>query len=279
MGAPFPQNFSNAPQCRPIPLPRSGSVQPCAAANGGIASLLQSARLVAAVAELGSLGEQYWSRFQQVIAMRLSVIFIVTMVLMGSLTAVLLFKQRQQSEQLAELEHRCSELQSSLQARESQIEDLRANRSTGSPRDRMAIWSADTQLVHQLGEMAQTQSNMMIMLKALTNSPSFVVLPERTAERAQKEFLHFEQIHNEQATKLLEYRSEVQELEKQLRISDEIAQMDPSTGLDRVSLQAFWPYFEAKRRRNSQERVAETTKLRLLQARADLQAVADTQIP
>jgi hypothetical protein len=29
---------------------------PCAAANGGIASLLQSPRLVAAVAELGSFG-------------------------------------------------------------------------------------------------------------------------------------------------------------------------------------------------------------------------------
>jgi len=36
--------------------PRSGFVQPGAAANGGIASLLQSTRLVAAVAELGSLG-------------------------------------------------------------------------------------------------------------------------------------------------------------------------------------------------------------------------------
>jgi len=36
--------------------PRSGFVQPCAAANGGIASLLQSSRFVAAVAELGSFG-------------------------------------------------------------------------------------------------------------------------------------------------------------------------------------------------------------------------------
>jgi hypothetical protein len=36
--------------------PRSGLVQPCAAANGGGPSQLQSARLVAAVAELGSFG-------------------------------------------------------------------------------------------------------------------------------------------------------------------------------------------------------------------------------
>src|SRR6266576_927071 len=35
----------------------------CAPANGGIASLLQSARLVAAVAELGSFG--VWSQFGQ----------------------------------------------------------------------------------------------------------------------------------------------------------------------------------------------------------------------
>src|SRR5438105_1575294 len=39
-----------------IVLPRSGSVQPCAAANGGGPSRLPSPRLVAAVAELGSLG-------------------------------------------------------------------------------------------------------------------------------------------------------------------------------------------------------------------------------
>ncbi len=35
-----------------------GSAQPCAAANGGGPSRLQSARLVAAVAELGSLGKK-----------------------------------------------------------------------------------------------------------------------------------------------------------------------------------------------------------------------------
>jgi len=44
------------PPSAPTPPPRSGFVQPCAAANGGIPLLLQSARLVAAVAELESLG-------------------------------------------------------------------------------------------------------------------------------------------------------------------------------------------------------------------------------
>jgi hypothetical protein len=42
----------------PFPPPRSGFVQPSAPANGGIALLFHSARLVAAVAELGSFGVQ-----------------------------------------------------------------------------------------------------------------------------------------------------------------------------------------------------------------------------
>ena len=37
-------------------IPSDHAAQPCAAANGGIALLFESPRLVAAVAELGSLG-------------------------------------------------------------------------------------------------------------------------------------------------------------------------------------------------------------------------------
>jgi hypothetical protein len=51
-----PENFHYDRTLTPTRLPRSASVQPCAAApNGGIALLFQSPRLVAAVAELGSL--------------------------------------------------------------------------------------------------------------------------------------------------------------------------------------------------------------------------------
>ena len=50
------QPAKGAAASAPSAPPRSGFVQPCAAANGGGPSRLQSTRFVAAVAELGSLG-------------------------------------------------------------------------------------------------------------------------------------------------------------------------------------------------------------------------------
>src|SRR5437016_510844 len=51
-----PTSKENETRHARTPLPRSGSVQPCAAANPAGASRLQSVRPVRRVAELGSLG-------------------------------------------------------------------------------------------------------------------------------------------------------------------------------------------------------------------------------
>ena len=59
------------------------------------------------------------------------------------------------------------------------------------------------------------------------------------------------------------------ELLLSLNISPEVSTMDVAKALDTASLRAYWPYFEARRERDSLQYFIERLRGRLLQERVD----------
>ena len=74
-----------------------------------------------------------------------------------------------------------------------------------------------------------------------------------------------------QQEKLGAIRTRASDLLISLDIPEEIANKSQSEAMASVSLRKFWPYYEARREAETQQRITETIHLRLLQEKVDFQ--------
>ena len=88
---------------------------------------------------------------------------------------------------------------------------------------------------------------------------------ERTAQQRQAGLGALQQMQTDHQAKLGEANQCVKGLLVALKVPDDIATMDVGKGLKMLSLEPYWPYFEAIRERENLQTIAERLHIRLLQ--------------
>ena len=171
---------------------------------------------------------------------------------------------------LARAEQEHAALQRHLEARNREILELKAevrNLRTvlaATPRQRAAVRSnspaaPDPRVSRQLAELVASQSNTLAAIEASAEI--------RAANQAALAALATAANDAQQAAETAHQKTE--ELISTLNVPDAIAAMDAVAGLANPNVQAYWPYFEAKRDEETLQRLAEASRLRLLQETVD----------
>jgi hypothetical protein len=188
------------------------------------------------------------------------------------LAAAVISNQRKQSERIVELDRRCAELHASLQARDTFIEGLRADPSGQRLAGVSSGSSMHAGLSQQIAELLGMQSNMLAVLQTISERlPDGEVqgVTRSSPEQAQRVIAALRNNRDEEAVKLQECRNRVVEFMSSLNIPDGIALMDPHEALSTPSLQAYWPYFQAKGELDRHDKAVKVLELKLLQETMD----------
>ena len=167
----------------------------------------------------------------------------------------------------AELEGRKHEL-ASLDDEQRQVLDpklLQAKTWRADP----FISDARKDLISHLTALAIQQSNLAMLVQSLLAKTSDNESPEMTAERRDAALRVLNTAAQQNRQKLETARQSAAELLITLDVRPEISTMDARQALDTVSLSGYWPFFEAKRKRDALQGFADRLRARLMQERVD----------
>lgn len=181
---------------------------------------------------------------------------------------------------LDEARRESATLRAELETRDRTITDLqaavqpsRAVEAAGARpkvmRETSTLSDPETGLSGQIAQLMAQQSNTAGLVQRLLAKTLDPESPEQ-AERARQAALQTLQASAHQNQQQLETaRQKAAALLVELNIPIEIATMDAGEALDKASLREYWPFFEAKRERDTLQGVAERLRMRIIQEAVD----------
>jgi len=181
---------------------------------------------------------------------------------------------------LEEARHEAAMLRAELAALDRAIPDwqadvqpLRVADAAGArpkvTRETLTLSDLETELSELIAQLMAQQSNTADLVQQLVAKTSDHESPEQ-AERARQAAVQMLQASAHQNQQQLEsVRQKAAALLVDLNIPIEIATMEASEALDKASLRAYWPFFEAKRERDTLQGVAERLRMRIIQEEVD----------
>ncbi|PYI80168.1 MAG: hypothetical protein DME26_22100 [Verrucomicrobia bacterium] len=204
--------------------------------------------------------------------------FAMALVAVGCVAAVILIGQSKSTLALDELRRDSAELRAQLQMRDRAMATLQADirrvqaaaldlqRRSGAPPANIPA-GMESELIRQITELATLQSNTLALVEKLLVRAE---PPEQlTAQQRQAALITLEVTTQEAEQKLEAAKRSAAELLISLNVPADISTLDVSTALDTVGLRAYWPYFEAKRERDTLQITANRVRLRLVQEQID----------
>jgi DNA repair exonuclease SbcCD ATPase subunit len=205
---------------------------------------------------------------------------ILMVVFLGCLVAPIIRSLGRNTAALEELRRECAQLRADLEARDRSIESLQSKLENlltpgTAPRTGLAPVPAptardgDIDSLRRVAELAALQSNVAALIERLQMKSSGPEPPEQAARRAQAGVTLLETTVQNHQQKLEAARQKTAGLLLDLNIPPEVSTLDAAKGLDTASLRAYWPYFEAKRERETMQSLAERLAMRLLQEKID----------
>jgi hypothetical protein len=146
-----------------------------------------------------------------------------------------------------------------------------AQESPAAPRPDTAANGCEhhAQILARLGQLAETQSNLEASVARILDRLGDPRPGGPVAVQRQQELRRLEQFAAEHQRQTQAARMKVIDLITQLNPPDEVAIMEPKTGLALPSMKHYWPYFEARREQDKWDLVAERLELRMIQERID----------
>jgi hypothetical protein len=181
---------------------------------------------------------------------------------------------RSTSRALAELGRQGDRLREDVAARDQRITELEGIVRHSDALNLPQLASnpspmGDAELLQRMRDLVVFQSNTVIALDRLNARLGAGEPPRSTEEQWHKGMVVLEQSLTELLQRQQAAREKASDLLLKLNIPDEIAQMDAGKGLDSGSLRGYWPYFEAKRERETHQVLAERLRLRIIQEQVD----------
>ena len=164
----------------------------------------------------------------------------------------------------AQLEERngvISSLQADLQQMQSQVRAApQSNHMNMSPSDSFA----ESRLAQRIAELGVQVSNTAMVVERLAARIPGTDFPAQTAERSKALLPALEVSAQEEQRKAELATQRAAELLTNLNVPPEAAMIPPNQALDNVDLRAYWPFFEAKKERDVQQRIVEAIRLKLM---------------
>jgi len=118
------------------------------------------------------------------------------------------------------------------------------------------------------------QSNTLALVERLMARAAAAQPPPESPRQQEAAIAALEFSAAEHQQKLDAVKQRAAELLAALNIPAEVSTMDPSKALDTASLRAYWPFFEAKRERDSMQFLMDRLRLRLAQEQLDARVEA-----
>ena len=211
---------------------------------------------------------------------------VAVLVALGSVTVLVLNRQAATSLAVTELRNQCEELRSQIEGRDQTITELRTSveRSQQSPlgaptADRGSFpppgSGAEVELARRIADLTVLQSNTLALVERLTARAADADSPAEKAQRRQAGVAYLEKYLAEHQNKLEASKRRAAELLFGMSIPADISALEPSKALETAALKDYWPYFEARRERDSLQFIMERLQIRLVQEQVD--AAGDAQ--
>lgn len=135
----------------------------------------------------------------------------------------------------------------------------------------------ETELNRRFAELTRLQSNTAILVQGLVTRTTDASSPVPDALRRQAAIVALEASVQEHGQRVEAAKQRATDLLLSLNIPAEVSTMDAAKALDTASLRAYWPYFEAKRERDTLQNLAERIQSRLLAERVDAAIAARSE--
>lgn len=181
---------------------------------------------------------------------------------------------------LTNLQHQSEELRSQLETCDQTIIELRSSierlqRSAVSspptePTTRAnPATSSENDLARRLVELTLLQSNTLALVEKLMTRAAELQSPPESPKQSEAAITALELSLADYQQKLVETKQRAAELVVTMNIPAEVSTMEASKALDIASLKPYWPFFEAKRERDSMQLLMERLRMRLAQEQLD----------
>jgi len=181
---------------------------------------------------------------------------------------------------LSQLQAERTKLEAELNERELTVSQLRAevrNLRTivGAPsrvqsRSRQpASADRESDLRRQINALQASHSNAVALAQNLATETLRSAAEEQNRAAAAAALAELESSAGDALDQAEAARQRAEELIVTLNVPTDVALMDPEAGLQTSGLRAYWPYFEARRERDTLQRTADALRLRLVQEAAD----------
>ena len=201
---------------------------------------------------------------------------VVVMLACGAFAAWLLSERSRHAATLAELQREAAELRTQLEARDGTVESLQSEvrqlRDGAFPVGTSPGSATELELARRVADLALQQSNIAVVVERLLGCASDALGPVVSVQRTEAYYAALEEEAQDQQRHFLAAERRAVELLLGLSVPAEVSTMDAAKALDTASLQAFWPYFEAKRARDSLSSIAGQLQMRQIQERIDARA-------
>ena len=166
-------------------------------------------------------------------------------------------------------------LREALSARDATIADLRArverlegtfpSRSTERP----PLNAENRELGGRLAELTILQSKTLALVEKLLPQERQTGSPEEIQRQRYERIQWVESQLAEQQRKVESANQKVEEFLTSLNVPDDVAALEIDKALDLPSLKKYWPYFEARREKDSVRRLAVILRMRVDAEKSD----------
>jgi hypothetical protein len=206
---------------------------------------------------------------------------VVVMLACGAFAAWLLSERSRHAATLAELQREAADLRTQLEARDGTVESLQSEvrllRDGAFPVGTSPASATELELTRRVADLALQQSNIAVVVAQLLEGASDTLGPVVSVQRTEPYYAALHEEAQDQQRRLIAAKTRVVELLLGLSVPAEVSTMDAAKALDTASLRPFWPYFEAKRARDSLSSIASQLQMREIQERIDDRARALSQ--
>lgn len=201
---------------------------------------------------------------------------VVALAAVGVVVALIFFERARTTAALRELRREAAELREQLEARDTtisslqaEVQQLRRGVLVADGARTSSVSPSDLEWARRVTELTLHQSNTAVIIERLLARTPDAPPPAVAAQRRAAGLAALEASVQEEQQKLEAAKQKAAELLISLNIPADVSTMDAAKGLDTASLRAYWPYFEAKRERDSLQFLEERFRLRLIAERLD----------
>jgi hypothetical protein len=200
-------------------------------------------------------------------------------VIVAVMAGFLWHRQDADSTALRRVQRECEVLRRELTERDRVVADLRvsierleqaalASRSTETNRPPEPT-AAEAEVARRVADLATVNSNTVALVAKLVRRNAEADRRSETPQQRASGIKALESALAEQRKKVDALKQKTAELLVDLKVPEEISTMDSSKALDTARLKAYWPFFEAKRERDSMQLILDQLRMRLAQEQID----------